>query len=364
MTDQRIYQIALSQLYGIGPRRASHFLAKTHDLERIFRDSIRSLHKTTGIRESLLHQMKRDEALERAKSELTFIEKTGVTVHFYLDANYPRRLKQCADLPIVLYSYGNIDLNAKRTVAVVGTRHSTAYGDKLCVEFIQGLHDSNVQVISGLAYGIDYCAHQACVQKGIPTVAVFGHGLDRIYPVAHRSIARKMLANGGWISEFLSQTTPEREHFPMRNRIVAGMSDAVVVIESKLNGGSLITAALANDYQKDVFAFPGNIGQATSEGCNALIRENGAHLVTGSSDFLQQMGWHSENNTADDEHASLDIDPELEHVLEIIEEHPNIHIDSLAIRTATPIHQMNRILIELELLQLITVYPGNCYQRA
>ena len=363
MTDQRIYQIALSQLHGIGPRRASHLLAKTSDLERIFKDTIHSLHKLTGIREALLCQMRRDEALERAKQELVFIDKMGINVHFYLDSNYPRRLKQCPDLPIVLYSLGNVDLHAKRTVAVVGTRHSTAYGDHLCAEFIQGLSGANVQVISGLAYGIDYCAHQTCLQEGIPTVAVFGHGLDRIYPQAHRTIARKMLENGGWISEFMSKTTPEREHFPMRNRIVAGMSDAVTVIESKLNGGSLITAALANDYQKDVFAFPGNIGQVTSEGCNTLIRENGAHLVTGTFDFLQQMGWSIENKNTNESQRVQDIDPELVKVLNIIEEFPKIHIDLLAIRAEIPIQQMNRILVELELLQLINVFPGNSYLR-
>jgi DNA processing protein len=363
MNDLRIYQIALSQLQGIGPRKAIKLVSIGAEIERIFHDSIPQLSRKTGIRESILAQMKREEAIERARLEVAFMEKNGIRVHYFLDDDYPRRLKQSSDAPIVLFSYGNVEMNPKRTVSVVGTRKATPYGFALCQEFIQGVKDAEVQVISGLAYGIDICAHLACVQQGTPTVAVLGHGLDRIYPSAHRKIANKMLDNGGWISEYLTGVTPEREHFPMRNRIVAGMSDAIVVVESKANGGSLITASLGNDYQKDVFAFPGNVGQPQSEGCNQLIRENAAHLVTGSADFLKQMCWDqapAKNKNLID----LNLDENQKCVIGLIEDHPRIHIDALAIRSNLSIQQINQVLIELELQQIISSYPGNYYQRA
>ena len=363
MSDKRIYQIALGQLQGIGPRKAVMLLSKCEEIERIFHDPIPELSRKYEIRASLLSQMKREEALDRAREEVKYIDNKGIKVHYFLDENYPRRLKQCVDAPIVLFSFGEVDMNPKRTLAIVGTRKATPYGIGLCQELIDGIKDSGVQVISGLAYGIDICAHTACIQNGVSTIAVLGHGLDRIYPSSHRRTAEKMLLNGGWISEYIRGTTPEREHFPMRNRIVAGMSDAIIVVESRGNGGSLITAALGNDYQKDVFAFPGNIGQPQSEGCNQLIRDNSAHLVTGGSDFLRQMNWE-DNILTKEKIIDLKLDENQQLIMEIIEDNPRIHIDTLTMRSALPIQLINQLIVELELQQLISSFPGNFYQRA
>lgn len=254
-------------------------------------ENIRELHAVTGIRHSVLRNLKRKQALEKASEQLDFVAKNNINVHFFLEQNYPRRLKQCEDAPIILYSMGNFDINPKRTLAIVGTRSASDYGKVLCTELIESLVDQDIQVISGLAYGIDICAHRSCVYSAIQTVGVMGHGLDRIYPNAHRKTAIQMLDNGGLVTEFVSGTSPDRENFPMRNRIVAGMADALVVVESRKKGGSLITAELANDYNKDVFAYPGSVGSKNAEGCHYLISEDKAHLITCGRDLLAKMGW-------------------------------------------------------------------------
>jgi DNA processing protein len=287
------YKLGLSFLFGIGPKKASILVSKLGSPEAVFTVDLRSLHHMSGISMNIIRQMNRTAALEIADRQIEFIEKNNIRTHFYLDVNYPRRLRHCDDAPLVLYSKGNFDTNPSRSVAVVGTRSATDYGKGLCEELIQEFKGTEIQVVSGMAFGIDICAHQLCVKHGIQTVGVLGHGLDRIYPQLHKRTAEQILEHGGLLTEFIPGTKPDRENFPMRNRIVAGMTDATIVIESKNSGGSLITAELANDYNRDVFAYPGNIGQIHSEGCNQLIRTNKAHLLTGGVQFLKEMGWQT-----------------------------------------------------------------------
>lgn len=357
------YQIALTQLKGIGPIKARFLLSKIEEIQSLFHDSYTSLSKRTGITGSFLKQMNREKALEEAKKHVDYIEKQQIISHFYLDKSYPTRLKQCTDAPLLLFSKGNLPLNNSRVVAIVGTRHATEYGKSVCEEMIKGFVGKDIVVVSGLAYGIDICIHQLCLKYTIPTIGVLGHGLDRMYPSEHSGTAIKMLENGGLLTEFLSGTKPDRENFPMRNRIVAGMSDATIVIESKESGGSLITAELANDYSRDVFAIPGNVGQIYSKGCNLLISKQKAHLITGSGDFLKWMQWDEEKKIPSIQTMLFDDFTEEEQgIISILKLEGELSIDSLSTKAKTPVSKTSVLLFNLEMAGVVKMLPGKKYR--
>lgn len=355
------YKIALTLLNGIGPRKAGMLISKLGCVEAIFEEKLSVIQGETGINMGLLKRINRENALREAEKQLDFIYKHEIQTHFYLDSNYPRRLRQCADAPYLLYSKGNFEPNPSKSLAIVGTRNATEYGKTLCEELIQSMSDNDIQVVSGMAYGIDICAHQACVKNGVSTVGVLGHGLDRIYPSIHRRTAEQMVENGGLLTEFLPGTKPDKENFPMRNRIVAGMTDATIVLESKTSGGSLITAELAFDYNKDVFAYPGNIGQIYSEGCNKLIQQNKAHLITNGSEFLKFMSWElNEKNKAIQPPIFQDLSSEEQQLLDCLDSSIE-HIDVLALRMNKPVSMISVLLLTMELKGLLKSYPGNKY---
>jgi DNA processing protein len=360
MISELRYKVALSFLHGIGPRKALKILTKLEQAEAVFHESLRSLHYLTGIRESVLNEMKRTQALKCADEQIELAIKHNWQIHFFLDKNYPRRLRQAEDAPIVLYSSGNIDMNPRRSIAVVGTRAASMYGKFLCEELIESIQFADIQVISGLAYGIDICAHKSCVQRGVSTIGVLGHGLDRLYPQVHWKTAMQMLENGGLVTEFIPGTNPDRENFPMRNRIVAGMADASVIIESQRKGGSLITAELANDYNKDVFAYPGNVGVRNSEGCNYLIATDKAHLITCGNDLLSKMGWGvtSSNQT----YLPLELSNEENAIRMYLEGKENKHIDEIAIEMSSPISTLQALLFQLELKGVVRTNGNNRYR--
>ena len=360
MNSELRYKVALSFLHGIGPRKAAKLISKTGSAEAIFRENIRSLHKLTSIRKTVLTDLRREDALIKAEKQIEIADSNGWNIHFFLDSNYPRRLKHIDDAPIVLYGIGNYEVNPRRSIAVVGTRNASEYGKRLCEELIDSLGETDVQVLSGMAYGIDICAHRACVARGIETVGVLGHGLDRLYPQIHKKTAHSMLANGGLLTEFIPGTNPDRENFPMRNRIVAGMADATVVIESQRKGGSLITAELANDYNKDVFAYPGNVGVKNAEGCHYLIANDKAHLLTCGKDLLLKMGW----NDIEDRQVRLAIElSDSEKTLcQFLEGRGSKHIDEIAMETGCQISTLHATLLKLELKGVIRMAAGNHYQ--
>lgn len=291
------FQIAVTQLYGIGPKRTKELIDKVNSLENIFQLSIKQLAKSSGISPLILKKMNREYALRRADQIIRDIKRHTVQTHFLLDNSYPKRLHQAGDSPCLVYSKGNVDLNASRMVAIVGTRNATAYGKRFCEDLIQSFIGKNITVVSGLAYGIDIHVHELCLKHKVPTIGILAHGLDIVYPTIHKRIAEKMMEQGGLVSEYPPYSTPDRENFPMRNRIVAALSDATIVVESKSKGGSLITAKLANDYNKDVFAVPGNVYQTHSQGCNDLISDDRAHLLQSGQQFLQMMNWDSEHQS-------------------------------------------------------------------
>jgi DNA processing protein len=355
------YQIALTLLYGIGPRKAGHLISKLGGIEPIFKEKLTTLHKESGFNKEILKKMNRTEALLEAEKQVAYIVKHKINTHFYLNSNYPRRLKQCYDAPILLYSQGNFDPNPQKTVAVVGTRNATEYGKTICEELISSFQHQNIQVISGMAYGIDICAHSQSVRHGISTIGVLGHGLDRIYPSTHKRIAEQMTEHGGLLTEFLPGTLPDRENFPMRNRIVAGMTDATIVIESKVTGGSLITAELAIDYNKDVFAYPGNVGQQYSAGCNKLLQQNKAQLIQSGNDFLKHMCWDEQStNKISQPKLFVELEDEERILIDVMASAPQ-HIDVLSTMLKQPVSKMSVLLLQMELKGLIKSLPGNKY---
>ncbi len=356
------HQIALTFLQGIGPIRARQLLAKLPVPSQLFELSIKDLADLTGLSRKLLQQMDRTLALNKAEKEVEFIEKHNIQTLFYTDEGYPRRLKQCEDAPLLLYGKGNMQLNPPMTVAVVGTRNATDYGKQTCEELIQSFAGKDILVVSGMAYGIDICVHQLCLKHSIPTVGVLGHGLDRLYPQAHKNAAKQMLAQGGLLTEFTSGTLPDRENFPMRNRIVAGMCDATIVVESKNKGGSLITADLANDYSRDVFAVPGNIGQIYSEGCNQLISQSKAHLYLSPAYFLNWMSWDGPKKAKTTQRQLFpDLNEEEKRVVDILEQEGDLHMDALAMKSNNPISKTSVLLFQLEMSGWVKALPGQKY---
>ncbi len=356
------YQIALTLLKGIGPKKAKLLLSKLDSIESIFNDSYSKISGLTGIGINVLKQMDRKDALAKSIIYQAYFNKNGIQTHFYLEKNYPRRLKQCADAPLLLFSKGNMDFNASKLVSVVGTRNASEYGKSICEELINGFVGKDIVVISGMAYGIDICVHQLCVKHHIPTIGVLGHGLDRIYPSIHKGTANKMMLNGGLLTEFLPGTNPDRENFPMRNRIVAGMSDATIVVESKDSGGSLITAELANDYSRDVFAYPGNVGQIYSKGCNALIAKQKAHLITNSADFLKLMHWEEESKTTVQTQLFIDLTPEELSIINLFKTESELNIDVISMKSNLPISKTNVLMFNLELSGIVKSLPGKMYR--
>lgn len=359
--EMRIYEIALSMLSGVGSIKAKNLIEFFGNAENIFLEKESSLWKVHGFNKSIVQAMNRQEAIERAKRELDFIDQKNIQYHFYKDSSYPQKLKQCDDGPIVLFTNGKLHMN-KRNIAIVGTRKATDYGKSLVKKLVEDLAAEDIQVISGLAYGIDVEAHKRCLENNVSTIGVLGHGLNLIYPAAHKSVAKKMLENGGLVTEFTSDSKGDTSNFPKRNRIVAGLCEAVVVVESGESGGSLITASLANDYNREVFAFPGNVNQEYSSGCNKLIQQNKAHLIFDAQDIFTVMGWNKNDKPVQ---VQTELFPELsiaeDAIFSIIRDQKEIEIDVLALSLNKNLNLLSLDLFNLELKGLIKSLPGNRY---
>jgi DNA processing protein len=357
-----VEEIALTLIPNFGPRKIRSILQQL-DVEDFFRVSKRRLKEVPGVGEKSLIHLNREEALNKAEQYLNYFERNEIQPVFFQSADFPYRLNQCDDSPVLLFKRGEMNYNGSKVISIVGTRNATNYGKKCIDEFLEGIKDNDTVVVSGLAYGIDIYAHQRCVELGIQTIGVLGHGLDRIYPSIHKNIANQMLENGGLLSEFLPGTLPDREHFPMRNRIVAGMCDATIVIESGEKGGSMITAELANDYSRDVFAFPGNVENEFSKGCNLLIQKQKAHLITNSADFIRWMNWDTSiENVSIQKSLFPDLNEEEQLILKIIEDKKEISLDILGLKTDINSSKLSGILLKLELEGIVQQLPGMRYK--
>lgn len=365
--DTLLYRIALTLLPGVGVVTARKILQVLGDAKPLFEEKKGLLTKIPGLSPKIISEISGNYLLQ-AEKELEFILSKGIRAHFITDESYPRRLKDIEDAPVLLYTQGDLDLNAKRTIGIVGTRKATRYGQELTQKLVKDLNSYSPSIISGLALGIDVYSHQAALDNGLPTIGIPGHGLDRMYPIAHQNIATEMIGSGGGLlTEFPSGTRPDKENFPKRNRIIAGMSDAVVVVEAGEKGGALITAKIAFSYHKDVFAFPGRVNDPYSIGCNRLIKQKIACSVESAEDIAWEMGWTDEPAfLKKDIQTDLfqNLSSEEKKIVESLQTKRLQSIDDLSFESSIPLPRVSSILLNLEFEGLIKSMPGKMYQLA
>lgn len=363
MENDLLYKIGITLLDGVGDINAKKLIGACGSAEAVFKTKKSHLLRIDGVGEYIAKAVVNHNVLTRAEKEIKFIQKSNIQPLFYLDKNYPQRLRQCADSPVMLYYKGNADLNNRKVISIVGTRKATEYGKQFCAELIQHLQTHQPLIVSGLAYGIDICAHRESIKNNVATVGVLAHGLDDLYPGQHKSAADKMLEHGGLLSDYLSGTNPDRENFPKRNRIVAGMCDAVVVVEAGISGGALITAEIANSYSRDVFALPGRIGDVFSAGCNKLIKINKAALIESYADIAYLLGWqHEEVKAAKQAKLFLDLSEEELLLVNYLKEKGNLPIDELCYATNLSMSKAAGLLLNLEFNGVVKTLPGKVYQ--
>lgn len=366
--EEQIYSIALTLVPGIGHIWAKKLIDGMGNAVDVFRLRRELPERLPGVNQRVVDVLDCPQAIARAVQEYEFTEKNHIRCLTLSDETYPSRLRECEDAPAVLFFKGNTDLNVLRIINMVGTRNATDYGKQICATFLRDLKTlcPDVLVVSGLAYGIDIHAHREALANALPTVAVLAHGLDRIYPHVHRKTAVDMLEGGGLLTEFLIGTTPDKHNFVSRNRIVAGMCDATVVVESADKGGSLITADLAGGYHRDCFAFPGRITDLCSVGCNQLIRDSKAALLLSAESFVEAMNWDagSQPRKVDSVQRSLflDLSDEEQLIVTILSKQGSLQINTLVVEADIPVHKMNAILFELEMKGVVRVLAGGMYQ--
>ena len=366
--EEQIYSIALTMVPGIGHIGAKHLIDGMGNAVDVFRLRKEISERIPEVSQRVIEALDCPQAVLRAEQEYEFIRKNRISCLSFHDEAYPSRLRECEDAPVVLFFKGNADLNSLHILNMVGTRNATDYGTQICASFLRDLKAlcPEVLIVSGLAYGIDIHAHREALANELPTVGVLAHGLDRIYPHVHRKTAVDMLEKGGLLTEFLSGTNPDRHNFISRNRIVAGMCDATIVIESAEKGGSLITAELAEGYHRDCFAFPGRMSDEYSKGCNRLIRDNKASLLLSAEDFVQAMGWNMQTTLSEKVSVQrslfIELSEEEQKIVAILEKLGNLQINSLVVEADIPVNKMTAILFELEMKGVIRVLAGGMYQ--
>ena len=364
MQNDLFYQIALTLVPNIGDVHAKALVNIFGDAEAIFKANKKQLESIEGIGTIRANSIKTFDQFSSCEKEIAFIDQYKITPLFIGSNQYPQRLLNCYDSPTLLYFRGNANVNHAKIVSIVGTRNHSDYGKQITEKLVEELQGHDILILSGLAYGIDTIAHKAALKYHLPTVGVLAHGLDRIYPPQNKNLARQMTEQGGLITEYLSQTNPDKQNFPKRNRIVAGMCDAAIIIESGLKGGSLITAELANGYNKDVFAYPGKTTDAKSEGCNYLIKNNKASLISGANDLLEMMNWKpiQKSTAAKQRSLFIELTPDEKLVTDILQQQESIHIDQLYFKTGLSSSATAAALLMLEMEGVISSLPGKMYR--
>ena len=366
MNSELIYQIAITLVPEIGHISGKKLINHFGNVEAVFKESKKNLLLIPGISHRMVDSIINQKVLSQAEKELNYIEKNNIQSLFFKDNNYPNRLKHCTDGPILLYFKGDVNFNVPKVVSIVGTRTPSEHGKSQCEKLIKEIASTDALIISGLAYGIDVCSHKAAMDQGLKTVGVLGHGLDRLYPALNRKTADKMLEMGGLLTEFLPGTLPDRTNFPMRNRIVAGMSDATIVIESKASGGSLITAKLAFDYNRDVMALPGRPDDELSRGCNNLIKNNIAQLINNGKDFMRALSWEEKAPKERQIQKALFIDftADEQKIVEVIMDSKEHSIDEISLSSKITISKTASLLLGLEFKGAVKSLPGKLYRIA
>lgn len=361
--SELLYRVAITKVSKVGAIISKNLISHCGSAEAVFKASKRELMSVPNVGETIANNIQNPQILKWAESELLFLEKNNIKALFYTDKEYPLRLKQIYDCPTLIYYKGSVDLNYGRVVSVVGTRKPSPYGVRLTEEFVEGLQKYNVLIVSGLAFGIDITAHRKSLDLSIPNIGVLGNGLQRIYPHQHKEIAHQMCANGGLLTEYPSDQDPDKEHFPMRNRIIAGMTDALVVVETAAQGGSMITAYMAAGYDKELFAIPGRAGDKMSKGCNNLIKEHKASLIESADDLAFVMRWDELDKR---KNIQTQLFPELtenEHIIvNILKKSENgALIDTLSYESQLSHTTIAGLLLELEFKGVIKSLPGKRY---
>jgi DNA processing protein len=366
MNSELLYQLALTEVPQIGCVHAKILAQEFGSAEKIFKAKQQVLEKIEGIGEVRAKSIKSFHDFSKAEEEIGFIEKYKIKPLFITDKNYPQRLLNCYDSPTLLFYKGDADLNASKIAAIIGTRNHTEYGKQVTEKLIKDLAAQNVVVVSGMAFGIDAVAHKAAIKNNLVTVGVLAHGLDQIYPPEHTHLAKDMLKHGGGlITEFRSKTKPDKHNFPTRNRIVAGMADATIVIETGIKGGSMITAELANGYNKDVFAVPGKVNDNKSAGCNFLIKSNKAILLTDAQELVEVMGWEERSRKSEvrkQKEIFIELSNDERMIVNILKEKEQVHIDELNLRSGISSSAMAAAILNLELQGVVSTLPGKLYK--
>ena len=363
--SELLHLLALLKIEGVGDIVAKKLINHCGSAEKVFHAKPDFLKNIDGVGAVLLKKLKDKSVLDIAQKEMQFIKDNAISCCSYLDENYPERLKHCIDGPLVLFSSGNINWNTRKVISIVGTRQVSAYGTDFCKKLIQDLAPLNPIIVSGFAYGVDIVAHQAAMDNNLQTIGVLAHGLNQVYPKTHKKYCAKMEKNGGFLTEFWSNSNPEKENFVKRNHIVAGISEATIVIESAEKGGSLITALIANDYNRDVFAVPGRTTDKYSQGCNNLIKTQRAHLLTSAADILYILNWELESkdeNKGIQKQLFVSLDEIEQKIYNYLLQNGKTEIDIIALECDFPVFKISSFLINMELKGVIRPLPGKLFE--
>jgi DNA processing protein len=367
LPDPLTYKIAVSMIPGLGDVTAKKVIAYVGSVEGVFRESRKNLVKIPGIGEIIAGCIVNARVMEEAEKEAEYVVKEGITARFYLDEGYPQRLLQCPDAPVILFIKGEADLNCRKILSIVGTRSATTHGKELCQHFIRELKERGheVLIVSGLAYGIDVTSHRAALKYNLPTAAILGHGLRSIYPSTHAAVAREIAQHGALVTDFISTMKPERNNFIKRNRIIAGICDAVIIVESAEKGGALITADLANSYNRDVFAIPGRVNDPWSAGCNQLIKQHKADLLERVTDLEYMLGWENKDLPSREVQTRMfvTLSSEEQQIMDTLGGEM-LTIDEIAIRLGWPVSRASALLLTLEFSGLLQCLPGKIYRKS
>ncbi len=363
MINEKIYQIALTLVKGIGSVQAKILIDQFKSAKAIFSATKKELSLIEGIGELKASQIKKFADFKDAEAELSFLEKYKLQSLFITDIEYPQKLLTCYDPPTLLYFKGNANLNNQKSISIIGTRANSDYGKQITEKLIDDLQNQNITIYSGLAFGIDSIAHKSALKNNISTIGVLAHGLDSIYPVQHKSLAKEMILQGGLLTEFRKNTKADKHNFPKRNRIVAGISDATIVIETNIKGGSMITAELAYNYNKDLFAIPGKITDLKSSGCLKLIQQNKAVMLGSAEQLLENMGWQTQTKTPKKQRELfIDLTDDERIIIEILKQKEATNIDEIYLKSQLASSTIAGAILNLELQNVVVSLPGKIYK--
>jgi DNA processing protein len=362
--DDLFYTLVLQKVPNLGDASAKKLIQKAGSPEGVFKEKKSNLLKIDGIGAFKLRDLDSKDFFATAEEEIRYIEEKNIQTCFFMDDDYPDRLKHCIDGPILFFKRGNINLNKKRIISVVGTRKVTSYGSAFCEQLMEELAPLDPVIVSGFAYGVDIVAHKAAVKNGLQTIGCLAHGLNQIYPKTHQKYVKEVEHHGGFITEFWSSDAFDKTNFLKRNRIIAGISEATIVIESAEKGGSLVTAELANSYNRDIFAVPGRVNDSQSKGCNTLIKTQRAHLLTSAADLIYILSWALEEKRpkAIQKQLFVELNDEEKVIFNFLKTHPKSHLDAIAFECKIPVFKATTLLLDLELKGLVKPLPGKIYE--